>query len=198
MNPVREFLFLLGNTSLAVKVLSLVLLFLYLLSVILPSTHSLLLGLSVTPGYFWPPHFWIWTAFTHCFLEIHFWEVLIDLVVLALVGKLLEPLWGALEMVLFFVVVNVGVAIVSAFFYYLLYMLTFNTELHFDFIRARGSVTVVQSEQADLAKKDEPDQTSRFFLNHRQMRRRDLFFIPLRMTVADSGERERRVKKKPE
>ena len=22
-------------------------------------------AISVTPGYFWPPHFWIWTAFTH-------------------------------------------------------------------------------------------------------------------------------------
>ena len=22
-------------------------------------------AVSVTPGYFWPPHFWIWTAFTH-------------------------------------------------------------------------------------------------------------------------------------
>lgn len=133
-NPLREVLFLIQNTSLSVKVLSLVLLLLYSLSAVIGSSaaNSLLLGVSVTPGYFWPPHFWIWTAFTHCFLEVHLWEVILDLVILALVGKLLEPLWGALEMVLFFVVVNVGVAIVSAFFYYLLYMLTFNTELLFE------------------------------------------------------------------
>ena len=47
-------------------------------------------------------------------------------------GKLLEPLWGAVEMLLFFGVVNVGVAVISSFFYYVLYMLTFNTELLFE------------------------------------------------------------------
>ena len=132
-NPLREVLFLVQSTSLSVRVLSLLLLLLYGLSLLdSSSNNALVLGVSVTPGYFWPPHFWIWTAFTHCFLEVHLLEVVLDLVILALVGKLLEPLWGALEMVLFFVVVNVGVAVVSAFFYYLLYMLTFNTELLFE------------------------------------------------------------------
>lgn len=88
--------------------------------------------MSVTPGYFNPPHFWLWTAFTHCFLEIHFWEVVVDIFTLVLVGKLIEPLWGAMEMITFFVIVNTGVAAMSAFFYYLLYMCTFNTELLFD------------------------------------------------------------------
>ena len=74
----------------------------------------------------------MWTAFTHCFLEAHFWEVILDVFAVALVGKLLEPLWGALEMLVFFAVVNVGVAMASAFFYYLLYMVTFDTQLLFD------------------------------------------------------------------
>ena len=52
--------------------------------------------------------------------------------VIVLVGKLLEPLWGAVEMLLFFGVVNVGVAVLSSFFYYVLYMITFNTELLFE------------------------------------------------------------------
>ena len=47
------------------------------------------------------------------FLEVHFWEVVLDVAVIVLVGKLLEPLWGALEMVVFFAVVNVGVAVVQ-------------------------------------------------------------------------------------
>lgn len=64
--------------------------------------------------------------------QVHFWEVLLDICVVVLVGKLLEPLWGAVEMVVFFMVVNVGVAMLSAFFYYLLYMVTFNTHLLFD------------------------------------------------------------------
>ncbi len=55
-----------------------------------------------------------------------------DISVVVLVGKLLEPLWGAIEMLVFFMVVNVGVAMLSAFFYYLLYMVTFDTHLLFD------------------------------------------------------------------
>lgn len=118
---------LLANTSLSVKVVCLVVFSCYFLSFSEPAV----LALSVTPGYFNPPHFWVWTAFTHCFLEIHFWEVVVDIVTLILVGKLIEPLWGALEMVTFFFVVNTGVAVLCAFFYYILYMATQNTELLF-------------------------------------------------------------------
>ena len=39
---------------------------------------------------------------------------------------------GTLEMVTFFVVVNSGVALFAAIFYYFLYMVTFNTELLFE------------------------------------------------------------------
>lgn len=82
-----------------------------------------------------------------------------DVITIVLVaGKLLEPLWGAIEvsavinflyfnsqfsiieilnkivlqMLTFFGVVNVGVALVCAVFYYFLYAVTFNTELLFD------------------------------------------------------------------
>ena len=47
-------------------------------------------------------------------------------------GKLIEPLWGSIEMMKFFLLVNTGVAITAAIFYYFLYMLTFNTELLFE------------------------------------------------------------------
>jgi len=119
---------LLANTSIAVKTICLIMIGGYLLSF----SSSAVLALSVTPGYFNPPHFWLWTAATHCFLEIHFWEVVVDIFTLVLVGKLIEPLWGALEMVTFFFIVNTGVAVLCAFFYYVLYMSTFNTELLFD------------------------------------------------------------------
>merc|ERR1719295_889890 len=123
-----QFAALLNNTSLAVKVICLIMFCGYFLSF----SSSAVLALSVTPGYFNPPHFWLWTALTHCFLEIHFWEVVVDIFTLVLVGKLIEPLWGALEMVTFFFIVNTGVAVLCAFFYYVLYMSTFNTELLFD------------------------------------------------------------------
>ena len=70
-------------------------------SYFLSYSEAAVLAFSVTPGYFNPPHFWIWTgqvlwwagefwlfslfskyvkmeilaALSHCFLEIHFWEV---------------------------------------------------------------------------------------------------------------------------
>jgi len=119
---------LLNNTSISVKIICLIMFSCYFLSF----SESAILGLSVTPGYFNPPHFWLWTALTHCFLEIHLWEVVVDIFTLVLVGKLIEPLWGAMEMVTFFFIVNTGVAVLCAFFYYLLYMCTFNTELLFE------------------------------------------------------------------
>lgn len=123
----------LSQTSLATKAVSATLVLVYLCSFYEPVVTAV----SLTPGYFWPPHFWIWTAFSHCFLEVHLWEVILDIAVIVLVGKLLEPLWGAIEMVVFFMVVNVGVAVVSAVFYYVLYFLTFNTELLFE-VRIHG------------------------------------------------------------
>lgn len=119
---------LVANSSLGVKCVSAIVLLSYCLSY----SETAIISLSVTPGYFWPPHFWLWTAFTHCFLEIHWWEVVVDFVTIVLVGKLLEPLWGTMEMISFFVIINTGVALTAAVFYYFLYMITFNTELLFD------------------------------------------------------------------
>ena len=71
----------------------------------------------------------ILAALSHCFLEIHFWEVnifnlllrtfgsnidfflfqvAVDIFTVVLVGKLIEPLWGALEMMTFFFIINTG------------------------------------------------------------------------------------------
>jgi len=128
-NPVLQAgLALIANTSVGVKSLSIIVLLSYFLSY----SEYAILALSVTPGKFWPPNFWLWTAFTHCFLEIHWWEVVVDIITIVLVGKLIEPLWGSIEMMTFFLLVNTGVAIVAAIFYYFLYMLTFNTELLFE------------------------------------------------------------------
>ncbi|XP_043804054.1 transmembrane protein 115 isoform X2 [Apis laboriosa] len=124
----QQFAALLGNTSTSVKFICVVVLFSYCLSF---STETVRL-LSVTPGYLLPPVFWIWTAFTFCFLEIHFWEVCVDIVTVGLCGKLIEPLWGAMEMMTFFAIVNFGVAVLSALFYLFLYMCTNDPDLLFD------------------------------------------------------------------
>lgn len=123
----QQFGALLGNTSTSVKFICGVVLLGYCLSY----SDEAVKVLSVTPGYLTPPNFWLWTIFTYCFLELHFWEVLVDIVTVGLCGKLIEPLWGQMEMMIFFAIVNVGVAIISAVYYFVLYMCTFNTDLLF-------------------------------------------------------------------
>ncbi|XP_045625743.1 LOW QUALITY PROTEIN: transmembrane protein 115 [Procambarus clarkii] len=118
---------IIGNTGLFVKFVCVLLIIGYGLSF----SESAVTVLSVTPGYLLPPTFWLWTAFTHCFLEVRLWQVCADLVTLGLCGKLIEPLWGSFEMVLFFLLVNVCVAFISALFYLIIYMCTFNPEVLF-------------------------------------------------------------------
>ncbi|XP_054276288.1 transmembrane protein 115-like [Macrosteles quadrilineatus] len=123
----QQLLALVGNTSVFVKFICVAVIVTYFLSF----SEEAVKVISVTPGFLLPPVFWIWTAFTFCFLEIHFWEVCVDIITVGLCGKLIEPLWGAFEMMTFFAIVNVGVALLSSVFYLLLYMCTFNTDLLF-------------------------------------------------------------------
>lgn len=88
--------------------------------------------IGVTPGYFVPPSFRIWTAFTFCFLETHIWNVCVDIIMIGLCGKVIEPLWGPFEIISFFAIVNVGVALASSASYLLVYMFTSNPDLLFD------------------------------------------------------------------
>ena len=82
-NPLLQAgLALVTNASIGVKCVSAIVTLSYCLSY----SESAILSLSVTPGYFWPPHFWFWTAFTHCFLEIHWWEIVVDIVTVVLVS----------------------------------------------------------------------------------------------------------------
>lgn len=84
------------------------------------------------PGNLLPSTFAIWTAFTFCFLEIHVWEVLIDIVCVTLCLKLIEPLWDQIQVMTFFAVVNFSVAVLSSLYYLGLYAITKNTEILFD------------------------------------------------------------------
>ncbi|KAF4523744.1 hypothetical protein B566_EDAN013862 [Ephemera danica] len=116
-----------SNTSIFVKLILSTMFLCYFLSY----SEVMVQVLSVTPGYFLPPTFRIYSALTFCFLELHFWELIIDVIALVLCGKLIEPLWGNFEMFIYFGVVNLSVAVLTAFFYLLLYVCTSNTELLF-------------------------------------------------------------------
>lgn len=124
----QQFSALLKNTSPVITFICVVTICGYLLSF----SDTAVRVLSVTPGYILPPAFWIWTAFTFCFIEFHFWEVLVDIVTVGLCGKLIEPLWGQMEMFIFFGIVNLGVAILTAFYYLSVYMCTKNADILFD------------------------------------------------------------------
>ena len=80
-------------------------------------------ALALTPGNVLPPNFWYWTFFTYPFLEAHIWNVIIDILVIFLYGNLVEPLWGAQEMLLFFVIVSVSVGICSTVYYFFAFLL---------------------------------------------------------------------------
>lgn len=118
---------LIANTSRTVKTICLLVIVGYLLSFWDDGVSFL----GVTPGYLFPPSFKIWTAFTFCFFEVHIWEVLIDISVVGLCGKLMEPLWGPVEMVNFFVIINLGVAFMSTFLYLMFF--AFTNDTHFLF-----------------------------------------------------------------
>jgi len=124
----EQFSAALGKSSVVVKSISLAVTCGYFFTFI----NSLLPFIVVTPGYVMPPNFWVWTFFTHAVIEIHFWDVLIDIAVVILCGKLLEPLWGAMDMLIFFVVVNTGVAIATAFLYVSFYLISKNEEFLFE------------------------------------------------------------------
>uniref|UniRef100_A0A8B9PRF1 Transmembrane protein 115 n=1 Tax=Apteryx owenii TaxID=8824 RepID=A0A8B9PRF1_APTOW len=129
----QHFLAALASTSVVVKSICAAVILLYLLSFAVDTVY----GLGVTPGYLFPPNFWIWTLVTHSLAEKHVWDVAVSLATVVVAGRLLEPLWGALELLIFFVVVNVSVGLLGAFAYFLTYVASFHLSYLFD-VRIHG------------------------------------------------------------
>lgn len=117
-----------GNSSLVVKTVAVLVCIGYLLAQIPGSLRHI----TVMPGFVLPPNFWVWTYFTHCFIEFHIWDVLADILVIILCGKLLEPLWGAMDMLIFFVITNLSVAIATSITYIVIYLATKSEDYLFD------------------------------------------------------------------
>ena len=119
------------KSSVVVKAICISTTLIYLLT-FLVDTERMLTGLAVTPGLIFPPSFRIWTLVTHAFLEVHLWFVILGIFVAVLCGKFVEPLWGALEMLIFFAVSTVGSAVLSSIIYLFMYMTSFNVDYLFD------------------------------------------------------------------
>ncbi|RXM95664.1 Transmembrane protein 115 [Acipenser ruthenus] len=129
----QHFLAALASTSVVVKAICAIVILLYLLSLVVDTVYVL----GVTPGFLFPPNFWIWTLATHAVTEQHVWDVVVSLATVIVAGRLLEPLWGALELLIFFAVVNISVGLLAGFSYLLTYISTFNLDYLFE-VRVHG------------------------------------------------------------
>ncbi|RUS79844.1 hypothetical protein EGW08_012370 [Elysia chlorotica] len=117
-----------GKSSVVVKAVAVIAIVGYLFSFI----TSTIPYITVTPGYVMPPNFRVYSFIFYSFVELHFWHVLADIAVIVLFGKLLEPLWGAADMLLFFVINSLGVGLLTAFLYFFIYLVTLNEEYLFN------------------------------------------------------------------
>lgn len=95
-------------------------------------SSSCVRALAVIPGRLMPPNFWIWTFVTHSFIELHVWHMIIDVIVVFLYSKMIEPLWGTKELLKFYFIVTIPNALFAASFYILFYGLTFNEDYLFE------------------------------------------------------------------
>ena len=81
--------------------------------------------ITVVPGNLLPPNFFLWTLFTHSFVEYRLIELVCDCFLILFYSKMLEPLWGTLECLRFYFLVTILVAISMFFFYLAAFALTF-------------------------------------------------------------------------
>lgn len=130
----QHFLAALASTSVVVKSISAIVVLLYLLSFAVDTSYAL----GVTPGYLFPPNFWVWTLVTHGVVEQHIWGVAANVGTVMACGRLLEPLWGALELLIFFAVVNVLAGLLAGLSYLLTYVATFDLDFLFA-VRVHGA-----------------------------------------------------------
>lgn len=116
------------NSSLVVKSLCLCIFFGYILSF----KQDVAKFLSVVPGKLLPPNYYIWSLITHSFIEYRIIELLADWFIILLYSKMLEPLWGTIECIQFFVIITILVALISSLVYLMAFAFTFNELLLFD------------------------------------------------------------------
>ncbi|XP_078595611.1 transmembrane protein 115-like [Branchiostoma floridae x Branchiostoma japonicum] len=116
----QHFVTTLTNTSVVVKAVCAVVCLSYLVSL----GVELVEPLSINPGFLIPSTFRVWTLLTHGLLETQILHVAISITAVVVAGKLLEPIWGALELLIFLTLVTIVTGIFSAFFYLFVYMAT--------------------------------------------------------------------------
>ena len=79
---------------------------------------------TISPGQLLFPYNWLWSALsvlTYPFIELYFYQVVIDILVVSLSTTLIDPLWGKKELLVFFLSINVAVGILSVIHYIVIY-----------------------------------------------------------------------------
>lgn len=116
------------NSTISVKIFCALVFVGYVLSF----KESAVTYLSVIPGKLLPPNFHIWSLVTHSFIEVRFFHLVADYVIILLYSRMIEPLWGVYECVLFYFVITSLVAIFTSLFYYIVFAFTFKEYFLFD------------------------------------------------------------------
>ncbi|XP_074604613.1 transmembrane protein 115 [Brevipalpus obovatus] len=79
---------------------------------------------TLIPGNILSPKSWIWSAIstlTFPLIELHWWQVINDVIAIYLSTTLIEPLWGSRELFSFFFIINLSVALLTTAHYIILY-----------------------------------------------------------------------------
>lgn len=99
-------------------------------------------GLVSKPGTVLPPRFHIWTMFSAPLVENHLLVVLFNVLFILTLGKVVAPLWGDVESIIYFAVINFSTIVVCSLFYLILYIL--RGDLHYlYFVRLHGLTSYI-------------------------------------------------------
>lgn len=128
VTSLKQTLTVMRNSSLIVKAFCVCIFIGYIVSF----KQSSIQYLSVIPGNLLPPNYYVWTLFTHSFIEYRLLELIADWFIILTFTRMLEPLWGIYECVQFYFIITIVVAISTSFYYLTAFALTFNELFLFD------------------------------------------------------------------
>lgn len=89
-------------------------------------------ALSVQAVTIFPPRFHVWTILTAPFLERSIILLCVDLFAISFLSKIVKPLWGSVEFLIFFEIINLSTILLGSFFYIFVYAVSSNEYFLFE------------------------------------------------------------------
>ena len=87
--------------------------------------------LGITPGNL-IPSFKVWTLFTYALIDVHIWNLFRNWLFIFLAGRYVQPLWGDLELLLFYLITNTISGLWTTFMYLVSFMAVGNEQFLFE------------------------------------------------------------------